>query len=96
MTMKQKLEQGIKDAICSRGKRKGLLKAKCPPMNTYGASVWNAMMTYSNPYKVGLGHLFFMDKDKKEVFNKVLDIGLNIDLTKYDRDGNNLRDLNLI
>ena len=47
------------DAIASRGKNKGMLKAKCPPMGTYGAIMWQACMYYANPWKVSVFGLVF-------------------------------------
>lgn len=95
MELKEKVELGLKEAISSRGKNKGMLKAKCPKMNTYGSAVWQAIMTYSNPYKVGLGHMLFMDKEKREVYDYVIEAGKHIDLSTFDSDGNVLRELNL-
>jgi len=96
MNLEEKVKQGLKEAICSRGKRKGMLKAKCPPVNTYGSAVWSAIQSYSNPYKVGLGHMMFMDKDKREVYNYIMKTGDIIDLSTFDTDGNILRELNLM
>ncbi len=94
--MKEKVKLGWAQAIVSRGKNKGMLKAKCPPMNTYGSAVWNAIMGYSNPYKVGMGHLLFMNKDVREVYDYIDKCGKHVDLTNMDREGNLLRELNLI
>jgi len=55
--MQDRLVQALKDATAQRGKNKGMLKAKCPPMGTDGAIMWNAIMLYANPYKVGMTHL---------------------------------------
>ena len=94
-TLKENVKQGFKDAIASRGKNKGLLKAKCPPINTLGAAVWNAIQNYSNPYKVGFGHLMFMRGETKEVYNHVVDCGKRVDLSKFDKDANVLRELGI-
>ena len=96
MNLGEKINQGLSEAICSRGKRKGMLKAKCPPMNTYGSAVWSAIQSYSNPYKVGLGHIIFMDKDKIEVYSYLREAGKYVDLTTFDSDANVLRELNLM
>ena len=93
---KSNLEQGLKDARVSRGKNKGMLKAKCPPMNTMGAAVWQALMLYSNPYKVGFGHMMFMGEEAKEVYNYIYKMGSYIDLTTFDTEGKVLRELNLM
>jgi hypothetical protein len=94
--MKDKLKQGLDQAIVSRGKRKGMLKATCPPMGTYGSAVWQAIMFYSNPFKIGMGHYLLMTDDVRELYNYVIDCGKIIDLSTFDRDGNVLRELNLM
>jgi hypothetical protein len=93
MNIDEKFRMGLQEAISSRGERKGMLKAKCPPMDTYGAAVWNGIMSYSNPYKVGLVHLFFMSKECKELYDHVREIGRYVDLKNFDRDANALRSL---
>jgi hypothetical protein len=95
MTLKDKLEIGLQESIVSIGKRKGMLKAKCPPMDTYGSAVWTAVMSYSNPYKVGMGHLLFMGPECKELYDYVRSIGKTVNLSRFDRDGNVLRDLGI-
>ena len=96
MNLGEKINQGLSEAICSRGKRKVMLKAKCPPMNTYGSAVWSAIQSYSNPYKVGFGHMLFMDKDKRSIYNYIFECGKHVDLTTFDSDANVLRELNLM
>ena len=95
MELKEKVRIGIKDALSSRGKNKGLLKAKCPPMDTYGSAAWVALMSYSNPFKVGFGHILFMSADKYEVYEYIVNLGNYVDLSTFDRDGNVLRKLNI-
>jgi len=92
-TLEEKLRIGLQEAISSRGNRKGMLKAKCPPMDTYGSAVWNGIMSYSNPYKVWLGHLLFMSKECKQLYDHVREIGQHVDLKNFDRDANVLRSL---
>lgn len=96
MELTAKFAKGLDQALCSRGKNKGRLKAKCPPVNTYGAAVWQAIMMYSNPYKVGLGHMMFMDKEKKELYDHVIEIGKSVNLRDFDKEGIILRELNLM
>jgi len=91
--MKDKLEIGLQEALVSVGKNKGLLKKKCPPMNTYGSAVWNAIQYHSNPYKVGFGHLYFMDAEIRELYEYVKDLGKSIDLRNFDSDANALRSI---
>lgn len=94
--MNYRLKEAIDDALVSRGKRKGMLKAKCPPMDTDGAAVWQAIMSYSNPHKVGFGHMIFMSKECKELYDYVRKAGEYIDLSTFDTDGNVLRELKLM
>lgn len=96
MELKEKLKIGIAQAISSKGKNKGLLKAKCPPMNTYGSAVWNALQMYSNPLKVSFGHMLFMSKDKKEVYDYIIEVGEIIDLSTFDKDANVLREIGVM
>ena len=49
-----RLLNALNDAIAQRGKNKGQLKAKCPPMGTDGAIMWQALMMHANPYKVSI------------------------------------------
>lgn len=96
MTLQDKVRQGIKDALSSRGKNKGMLKAKCPPIDSYGAAAWQALMGFSNPYKCGIGHHLFMSDDKRDVYNYIVKVGNYIDLTTFDSDANLLRKLQLM
>jgi hypothetical protein len=50
-------KNAINDALVSRGANKGMLKAKCPKVNTPGAAAWQAIMGFANPYKVGMCHI---------------------------------------
>ena len=96
MELKDKVIKGFKEALVSRGKNKGMLKAKCPPMDTFGAAVWQALAFYSNPHKMGLGHMLFMSGESKEVYNYVICAGKHMDLSTFDSDGIILRELNLM
>lgn len=96
LTLQDKVLMGLKEARSSRGKSKGLLKAKCPPMDTYGAAAWQAIQGFSNPYKVGFGHIMFMSDDKREVYDYIVKVGNFVDLRGFDRDANALRALNLM
>ena len=96
MELAEKVRIGIDQAIVSRGKKRGMLKAKCPPMDTYGAAVWQALQFYSNHYKMGMGHMIFMSKECREVYDYVKSAGKVVDLSSFDADGNVLRKLNLM
>ena len=65
------ISQAINGALASRGKNKGQLKTKCPPINTPEAAAWQAIMSHVNPYKVGFGHLMFMDTDNRKIFDTI-------------------------
>jgi len=91
--MYDKMKMGVNEAFVQIGPRKGMLKKKCPPMNTYGSAVWNAILMYSNPYKVGFGHLFFMDAETRELYDYVKELGKVIDLRNFDSDANALRSI---
>ena len=93
--MKEKLEIGLQEALVSVGPSKGMLKKKCPPMNTYGSAVWNGIQSYSNPYKVGIGQILFMDADTRELYEYVREIGKSVNLRNFDRDANSLRELGI-
>lgn len=92
-SMKERLANGLSDALVSRGKAKGMLKKKSPPVNTVGAAVWQALQSCSNPYKVGFCHLMFMDEGNKQVYDYIIQLGEKIDLSRLDRDSNLLKDL---
>ena len=93
--MYDKMKMGVNEAFAQIGPRKGMLKKKCPPMNTYGSAVWNAIQMYSNPYKVGFGHLVFMDADTRELYNYVRELGKSVDLRNFDQDANALREIGI-
>ena len=93
--MKDKLEIGLQEAIVSVGPSKGMLKKKCPPMNTYGSAVWNGIQSYSNPYKVGIGQILFMDADTRELYEYVRELGRSVDLRNFDQDANVLREIGI-
>lgn len=53
-SLEKRLLLAYGDAIASKGKNKGKLKAKCPAMGTDGAVMWQACMMYANPWKVSI------------------------------------------
>ena len=85
---KETIKSAIEKAIASRGKNKGKLKAKCPPINTPGAAAWQAIQLNANPYKVGVCHLFFMDKDNLSIYGSIAQAIKkgNIDVRSLDAD----------
>ena len=66
--MEKRLLKAYEQAITTRGRNKGLLKAKCPKMGTDGAVMWNALAMYANPYKVGLGHIMYASMTDQEFY----------------------------
>jgi hypothetical protein len=89
------MKMGVNEAFAQIGPRKGMLKKKCPPMNTYGSAVWNAIQMYSNPYKVGMVHILFMDTDTRELYEYVRELGKSVDLRNFDQDANALREIGI-
>lgn len=93
----QRIKLAIAGALVSKGKNKGSLKAKCPPIGTDAAAAWQAIMFHANPYKVGLGHYLFMpDEIRDNVYNVVvLYIKTSqVDVRSLDRDRRILESLN--
>lgn len=80
--------KAIDGALSSRGKHKGMLKAKCPPMNTPEAAAWQAITSNANPYEVGLGHCIFMDRKNRLLMDYIDHTIINggFDVSCYDRD----------
>jgi hypothetical protein len=76
----------INAALVSRGKRKGMLKAKCPPMGTDAAAAWQALMGYANPYKIGMGHIMFFTDRQSAIYRAIDDALKGQDLRALDRD----------
>lgn len=80
----------ISAALVSRGKNKGILKAKCPPGGTDAAAAWQALMGHANPYKLGFGHIMFFNDRQRAIYdaiNDALDLRSDaLDLRSYDRD----------
>lgn len=87
-TFKANVKKAIQGAIATKGKNKGMLKAKCPPMNTPEASAWQAIQSVANPFKVGFGHLLFMQGENREIYDFIVKQieEKNIDVRGLDRD----------
>lgn len=84
MTLKEKVNIGLKEARVLRGKNKGKLKANCPPINTYGAAVWQGIVWHTNPFKIGIGHQLLMSEGKREVYNYVVKCGEHIKFSTFE------------
>lgn len=86
--MQTRLLKALDNAIAQRGKNKGMLKAKCPPMGTDGAIMWQALMMHANPYKLGMAHILhgaFTDPEFVEVCRVFAKERSNV-LARLDRD----------
>ena len=86
--MHSEIASAIDGAIATRGKNKGKLKAKCPPMHTDAAAAWQAIQMEANPYKVSMGACLFFSLRQTKIFNAVLETirEKNIDVRGLDRD----------
>ena len=73
-------------ALVSRGKRKGMLKAQCPPMGTDAAAAWQALTGHANPYKLGIGHMIFFTDRQNAIYRAIDDALEGQDLRALDRD----------
>ena len=57
-------------AIASKGRHKGKLKSKCPPMGSDAAIMWQAMQMNANPYKVSIMQVALLSKEQAEFYNQ--------------------------
>lgn len=94
--LKQNIKQGFKEAFVSRGKKKGMLKARCPEMNTMGAAVWQAVTTVANPWKISVGQIALMDKPDRAVYDYIVERLEGKDVAFMDRDAAVLTKLGLM
>lgn len=78
MTIQDKFLQGRMEAIVSKGKNKGQLKATCPRVNTYGSAVWQAFQFVFDPAKVSIGACLMMDDDVRSVYDYSVELFDNI------------------
>ena len=84
-------KDAIRKAFSSKGKNKGYLKTKCPPMGTPEAAAWNAIQMHCNPFKVGFGHLLMTSPKDRVMFNlielRILKSGIDYNGWDKDREG---------
>lgn len=66
--MENRILLAYEGAIATRGKHKGKLKAKCPPMGTDAAIMWQAMQMHANPYKVSIMQLVMGSHGDEEFY----------------------------
>ena len=80
-------------ALCSRGKNKGRLLARCPDHGTDAAAAWIALMLEANPYKVGFGVSTRITEETEVLFQCVSLVGKAIDCRLLDKDRETLEAL---
>ena len=93
---KQTVIAAINGALVSRGKLKGSIKKKCPPMGTDSAAAWQALIANANPYKLGIGHVLFFDDRQRWIFDQIEKALQGFDINDLDRDANALRKLGVM
>jgi hypothetical protein len=76
----------IDAAIVSRGKRKGMLKATCPPYGTDAAAAWQAMMGHANPYKMSIWQITMFSNRQRAIYRAIDDSLQGQDIRAWDRD----------
>ena len=88
LILRERAAKALQGAIVTRGKRKGMLLAKCPPVGTDAAAAWQAVMKFANPFKCGFGHLLFMPEEQRHIRDYIVnDIKSNgRDVRGLDRD----------
>ena len=55
-------------AIASKGRHAGKLKAKCPPMGTDAAIMWQAVQMNANPYKVSIMQIALLNQEQSAFY----------------------------
>jgi hypothetical protein len=76
----------IAAACVSRGKRKGALKAVCPPSHTDAAAAWQTLMLEANPYKASIAARLFWT-ERQRAISKAIEASLvGIDVRGMDKD----------
>lgn len=82
-----------------RGPRRGWLLAKCPPMGTDAAVMWQEAMMIVNPWKVGMGHMMFRSPEEtafaKECEAFIKDLH-SINKSNLDKDAAELRSIGVM
>lgn len=83
----------INDALVSRGKHKGSLKASRPNSASDAAAAWEALVMEANPYKAGIWFQIMMSERQQAIFREVSKAIKGLDLRSIDRDRNILEQL---
>jgi hypothetical protein len=83
----------INDALVSRGKNKGSLKASRPNSSSDAAAAWEALIMEANPYKAGIWFQVMMNDRQQAIFREVSKAIKGLDLRSIDRDRSILEQL---
>lgn len=80
--------EAVAGALVTRGKNKGMLLAKCPPVGTDEAAAWQAIQSYANPFKTGMAHMMFMSNRGRIIYAALRKMirDNNINVSRLDRD----------
>ena len=85
--MKPETISAIQACFATRGKNKGKLLAKCPPMGTPAAAAWQALALAWNPYKASIFSLMIMSDENIAIHREALIWAeSNMQLRGLDRD----------
>ena len=85
--MQPETQYAIRKCFVTRGRNKGRLLAKCPPMGTPAAAAWQALALAWNPYKASIVALMFMPEANRFIYREALDWAeANMHLRGLDRD----------
>jgi hypothetical protein len=87
-TISDKAAKALHGAIAHKGKNKGRLLVKAPPMQSLENAAWQAAQVIANPYKVSFMALIFMNDEQRAIYDELLAAFKGIpSLVKYlDRD----------
>ena len=89
MIISYKASAAMAQAICQRGKNKGMLLARAPRVDTAGNAAWQAAMLHYNPYKASIGALMLMSAENRAIYDEWINIFETLDpmaIAKIDRD----------
>ena len=71
MITNKEVIDAVQGAVSSRGKSKGMLKAKCPGSATDAAAAWQAIISFANPFKVSVGTCVLFSERQRQIFSLV-------------------------
>lgn len=70
--MEQETVNAIRQCFATRGKNRGKLLSRCPPMGTPQAAAWQALALAWNPYKASVTGLIFMPEANRFIYREAL------------------------